>query len=95
MVEAQSEEFERSVHKQRPRLTSPKITCGQHLPIRGSLRSSLDRRSTLRSLHVGSPHGEPFHSFTLIIHTWQGGVMSREEGRQRVSHFICTQAEHV
>lgn len=68
-------------------LSSPKITCGQHLPIKGALHSSLDRRTTLRSLHVGSAHGKPFHSFTLIIHTRQGGVVKR--GDSVFSHFIC------
>ena len=68
-------------------LSSPKITCGQHLPIKGALHSSLDRRTTLSSLHVGSAHGKPFHSFTLIIHTRQGGVLKR--GDSVFSHFIC------
>lgn len=68
-------------------LSSPKITCGQHLPIKGPLHSSLDRRTMLRSLHVGLAHGKPFHSFTLIIHTWQGGVVKRGDGV--FSHFIC------
>lgn len=48
--------------------------------IRAARHSSLDRWNTLHSLHVGSLHDEPFHSFTLIIHTRQGGARRREKG---------------